>query len=60
MDPQTIDPHIPPPNARSEFLPKGSFNRGLHYRDTLVIELRNAQELGPLYRRLRRQLYTCT
>ena len=60
MDPQTVDPCVPPPNARSEFLPKGSPNRGLYRENTLVIELRNAQELGPLYRRLRRQLYTCT
>ena len=42
MDPQTIDPYIPPPNARSEFLPKGSPNRGPYRKDTLIVELRNA------------------
>ena len=53
MDPQTVDPCVPPPNAR-ESVPKGSSNRGLYRGDTLVIELRNAQEFNLLYRRLRR------
>ena len=53
MDPKPIDSYISPPNAR-ESIPKGSPNQGSHRGDTLVIELRNAQELNPLYRRLRR------
>ena len=40
MDSQTIDPRIPPLNAR-ESIPKGSPNRGLYRGDTLVVELRN-------------------
>ena len=41
MDLEPTDPYVPPPNAR-ESVPKGSPNRSLYHRDTLVIELRNA------------------
>ena len=58
-DPEPTDPRAPPPDAR-ESVPEGSPNRGPPRGDTLVAELRNAQELDPLCRRLRRQLHTRT